>query len=125
MSFNPIVIVGGEPKSIFLEIFLKAIKRKKKNSNPIILICSKNILQKNIEKFNHRLTFNELNKNYTNLDYKKINLINVEFKDFSFSSKKINYKSNLYLKKSFDIALKMKKINCSGLINGPVSKKTF
>ena len=30
MSFNPIVIVGGEPKSVFLELFLKAIKKKKK-----------------------------------------------------------------------------------------------
>ena len=29
MNFNPIIIVGGEPQSIFLEIFLKAIKKKK------------------------------------------------------------------------------------------------
>ena len=126
MSFNPIVIVGGEPKSVFLELFLKAIKKKKKNSRPIILITSKNILLKNIKKFNQKINFNELDKNFSNLNHKKINLVNVEFKGFSFSSKKIDYRSNLYLKKSFDIALKiMKKINCSGLINGPVSKKTF
>ena len=29
MNFNPIIIVGGEPQSIFLEIFFKAIKKKK------------------------------------------------------------------------------------------------
>ena len=27
MNFNPIIIVGGEPQSIFIEIFLKAIKK--------------------------------------------------------------------------------------------------
>ena len=30
MNFDPIVIIGGEPKSIFLEIFLKAIKKLNK-----------------------------------------------------------------------------------------------
>ena len=32
MNFSPIVIVGGEPQSIFLEIFLKAVKKKIKTS---------------------------------------------------------------------------------------------
>ena len=31
MSFNPIIIVGGEPQSIFIEIFIKAIQKLKKN----------------------------------------------------------------------------------------------
>ena len=39
MNFKPIIIVGGEPQSIFIEIFLKAIKRNL--PNPIILISSK------------------------------------------------------------------------------------
>ena len=43
MSFNPIIIIGGEPQSIFLEIFLKSIKKKKKVKNPIILISSKRL----------------------------------------------------------------------------------
>ena len=37
MSFNPIVIIGGEPQSVFIEILLKSIKRK---HLPIILISS-------------------------------------------------------------------------------------
>ena len=52
MSFNPIVIVGGEPQSIFLELILKTFNSKSSNfKRPIILISSKNILDKNIKKF--------------------------------------------------------------------------
>ena len=61
MNFSPIIIVGGEPQSIFLEIFLKAVK-KNKLKHPIILISSKNVLKKNIRKFNHNLKLNEVNK---------------------------------------------------------------
>ena len=52
MNFNPIVIVGGgEPQSIFIEIFFKSIK--KKIHHPIILISSKDLLKKNLKKFNY------------------------------------------------------------------------
>ena len=33
MNFNPIIIVGGEPQSIFIEIFLKAIKKIQTSNN--------------------------------------------------------------------------------------------
>jgi len=126
MSFNPIIIIGGEPKSVFLEIFIKAIKKLKKTYYPIILISSKDLLKKNMKKFNKNLKLNELNKDISNLKLEKINLIDVKFKNFSFSSKKITNKSNLYLTNSFKKALEIqKKINCVGLINGPISKKTF
>ena len=79
-----------------------------------------------MKKFNQNLIFNQLNKNFTNINSKKINLINIKYNKFSFSPKKITSRSNLYLEKSFKMALKvMKKIKCSGLINGPISKKTF
>ena len=29
MSYNPIIIIAGEPNSIFLEIFFKTLKKKK------------------------------------------------------------------------------------------------
>ena len=126
MNFNPILIIGGEPKSIFLEILLKTLKKLKKKDLPIILISSKDLLLKNMKKFNQNLIFNQLNKNFTNINSKKINLINIEYNKFSFYPKKITSRSNLYLEKSFKMALKvMKKIKCSGLINGPISKKTF
>ena len=126
MNFDPIVIIGGEPKSIFLEIFLKAIKKLNKISNPIILISSKYLLKKNMKKFNKYLKFHEPNKNFSNLSIKKINLVDIKYNNFSFSSKKITSKSNSYLSESFNKALQIiKKVNCAGLINGPISKKTF
>ena len=48
MNYKPIIIVAGEPDSIFLEIFFKTSKKNKFKS-PIILIASKNLLQKNIK----------------------------------------------------------------------------
>ena len=42
MNFKPILIVPGEQKSIFFEIFFKSIKKKKVIS-PLVLICSKKI----------------------------------------------------------------------------------
>ena len=44
-NYKPILIVSGDPKSIFLEIFFKTLK-KKKIKNPIILIVNKKILIK-------------------------------------------------------------------------------
>ena len=51
MKNKPIIIVAGEPKSIFFEIFFKAIRRKKYKS-PIILICCKKILINQMKKNN-------------------------------------------------------------------------
>tara|TARA_B100000886_G_scaffold193278_1_gene133143 strand:- start:564 stop:1532 length:969 start_codon:yes stop_codon:yes gene_type:complete len=126
MSSNPIIIIGGEPQSIFLEIFLKAIKKLKRQKKPIILISSKDILKKNIKKFNNNIKINELDNNYSNLKLKSINLVNIDYKNFSFSNRKITSRSNLYLNNSFIKAIDiLKKKNCSGLINGPISKKYF
>ena len=88
MNFKPIIIVGGEPQSIFIEIFLKAIKRNL--PNPIILISSKKILKKNMKKFKYNLKINELNRNFSNLSKERINLINIDYNKFTFSKKK-NY----------------------------------
>ena len=123
MNFNPIIIVGGEPQSIFIEILLKAIK---KTSKPIILISSKTILKKNIKRFNYRLKFNELNNDLSNIKKKKINLIDINYKKFSFSKKIITTESNEFIEVSFNKALELvKNIKCAGIINGPISKRTF
>ena len=37
MKNKPIIVVAGEPNSIFLEIFFKTMKKKIKH--PIVLIC--------------------------------------------------------------------------------------
>ena len=66
MNFKPIVIVAGEPNSIFFEIFLKTIKNNKFKS-PIILICSKKLLFKQAKILNQKVKFNEINKNITSI----------------------------------------------------------
>ena len=49
MNYKPILLVAGEPNSIFLEIFFKAIKIKKFKS-PLILIASHNLLKLQMKK---------------------------------------------------------------------------
>ena len=123
MNFNPIIIVGGEPQSIFIEILLKAFKKIRK---PIILISSKTILKKNIKRFNYRLNFNELKNDLSNIKKGKINLIDINYKKFSFSKKIITTESNEFIEVSFNKALELvKNIKCAGIINGPISKRTF
>ena len=127
IKIKPIIIVAGEPYSIFLEIFFKSIKRYK-YKKPIILIVSKNLLISQMKKLNYNFKINLLNKDYLNFDNlnnKKINIINVDFY-FKKTFDKISKKSNEYINQSFQIALKILKDNdCCGLINGPISKKNF
>ena len=47
---NNIIIVPGEPKSIFFEIFFKAIKILNPKS-PLILICNKELLIKETKRY--------------------------------------------------------------------------
>ena len=51
MNYKPIIIVAGEPNSIFFEIFLKVLKKNTFKS-PIKLIASKELLQKQVKFFN-------------------------------------------------------------------------
>ena len=53
MSYKPILVVAGEPKSVFFEIFFKAVKAKKFKS-PIVLIASREIIKKEIKKYNYK-----------------------------------------------------------------------
>jgi 4-hydroxythreonine-4-phosphate dehydrogenase len=126
MKFKPILIVAGEPNSIFFEIFLKTIKKNKFRS-PIILIASKKILEKHIKYFKYNIRFKEINfkKDIKKIYPDIINLINVEYNQKRIFEN-ISKRSNTYIKKSFDIAIQilMKGIT-NKFINGPISKKTF
>ena len=127
MNSKPIIVVAGEPYSIFLEIFFKT-KKKCTFKKPIILIASKKLVYLQMKKLGFNFDLNLIN--FDKLDFKslkknQINLIDVNFK-FNKIFDKISDKSNSYINKSFDIALKiLKEENCSGLINGPISKKYF
>ena len=127
MGKKPIVIVGGEPNSIFLEIFFKSIKANSYKS-PLIIVVSKKLLQEQMIKLGFSFKINDIDikfKNFSKLDNKKINLINVDY-NFKKCFEKISSKSNKYINKTFLIALKiMKKNKFSKFINGPISKKYF
>ena len=127
MNYSPILIVGGEPNSIFLEIFFKTLKFKKIKS-PVILITSEEILKKQMKKLNFKKKIKLLDyKNFQNekLDNKSINLINIDFKQKK-AFEKISSKSNKFIEKSFLMAFKiLKEKKIYKFINGPISKKTF
>ena len=49
MNYKPILIVAGEPNSIFLEIFFKSIQGHQYKS-PLIIIASKKLLEQQMKK---------------------------------------------------------------------------
>tara|TARA_Y100000992_G_C21262383_1_gene492006 strand:+ start:167 stop:1111 length:945 start_codon:yes stop_codon:yes gene_type:complete len=120
MIIKPIIIVAGEPKSIFFEIFFKTIGNNNFKS-PLVLIASLKILKSQIKKFKLRkkielIELNDLNK--IKLNNKSINLIDIPFN----SSKK----SNLYVNDCFEIAFRiLKKGITNKFLNGPIKKSKF
>ncbi|MDA8766043.1 4-hydroxythreonine-4-phosphate dehydrogenase PdxA [Candidatus Pelagibacter bacterium] len=127
MSYSPILIVSGEPNSVFLELFFKVLKKDKIKS-PIILISSKKLLTLQMQKFEFKKKIKLLQvsklKSYK-LDNKTINLIDVNYNPGK-AFEKISKKSNIFIKNSFDLAFQIiKKNNIHKFINGPISKKQF
>ena len=127
MSCKPIIIVAGEPNSIFLEIFFKSLIFKKYKS-PLIIVCSKNLLQEQMKKLKFNYKINIIDKDFAKLDAlnnKQINLVDVNY-NFKRCFEKISNKSNDYIKNCFDIALEiLKRDKLTKFINGPISKKYF
>ena len=127
MSCKPIIIVAGEPNSIFLEIFFKSLKFKKYKS-PLIIVCSKKLLQEQMKKLKFSYKINIVDKDFAKLDTlnnKQINLVDVNY-NFKRCFEKISNKSNDYIKNCFDIALEiLKRDKLTKFINGPISKKHF
>tara|TARA_B100001059_G_scaffold175860_1_gene176234 strand:+ start:190 stop:1149 length:960 start_codon:yes stop_codon:yes gene_type:complete len=126
VNYKPIIIVPGEPNSIFFELFFKVIKKKIKS--PIILIASEKLIKKQAKILKEKINFSitdesSIIKKKNNLN--KINLIDVNFNQTTGFSK-ITTKSNHYIASCFDTAIKLLKNNVTNkLLNGPISKKTF
>ncbi len=124
---NSILIAHGEPNSIFSEIFFKSLKSKK-SKNPIILISSKKIIEKQMRVLNFKFKIKKLDPNnlkLNKLNNKFINLINIDY-DQKKPFQKISGKSNKFIKDCFEIAFKIiKKEKITKFINGPISKKHF
>lgn len=127
MNNLPIIVIGGEPNSIFSEIFVKSFKHSKKNK-PIILFISYKLFLDQLNKLklkcNHHIIKTNKIKN-ADLFKNKINIFNIDYK-FNEPFEKISAKSNAYISECFKFALDYAKNNkISGLINGPISKKFF
>ena len=127
MKIKPIILVAGDPKSIFFEILFKSLK-KRKYLSPLILICNKELLLSQMKYFNFKkkiklfrleeLKFAKLNNTF-------LNLINVKCENsLLYSSDLRDHKR--YIDKSFDIAFSIIKKKLSHkLINGPINKSRF
>ena len=99
MVKKPIIIVGGEPNSVFLEIFFKSLKTNIYKS-PLIIIISKKLLQEQMKKLDFYFKINDIDKelkDFSKLTNKKINLINVDYK-FKKCFEIITSKSNEYIR---------------------------
>tara|TARA_B100001175_G_scaffold313991_1_gene322524 strand:- start:71 stop:1045 length:975 start_codon:yes stop_codon:yes gene_type:complete len=125
---KPILIVLGEPNSIFSELLFKVFKSKssQKVNRPLVIIGSEKLLKAQMKALKYFINIKKIkfSKN-TKLNKKCINIIDVEY-DFKKAFEKISYNSEKYINNCFKIALKLlkKKLAC-GLINGPISKTHF
>ena len=127
MKNKPIILVAGEPNSIFFEIYFKAIKKNIYKS-PLILICCKRLLLKQMKFFNFKKRLKELKISELEnirIDNKTINIIDIKLQ--KSSNIKIQDKlSNIYINQSFNTAFQLiKKKITKKFINGPINKKTF
>ena len=128
MINKPILLVAGEPNSIFLEIYFKVLKFERIKS-PLILIASHQLLKLQMKKLGYKKKIKILHEeNFIKkkLDNKAINLINIDYKNDNKAFQKISSKSNNYINDCFKIAFKIIKAGITNkFINGPITKKSF
>ena len=126
MKINNILIVLGEPQSIFSEILFKYFSSKKflKNKKKIILIGNIKILQKQIKQLKFNFNLKSV-KSINDAKNNELNIININYNNKKIFSK-ISSNSTKYISSCFKIALKLVQDNKeSVLLNGPISKKHF
>ena len=127
MNSEIILIVAGEPNSVFSEILFKSLN-KLNCKKPIVLICSFTLLklQKTKLKFKKKIKLIDFKKlNNLKLDNKSINLIDVEYNQKK-AFQKISTRSSRYIENCFKIAFKLiKEEKIIRFINGPISKEHF
>ena len=127
MKSKPILIVAGEPNSIFFEILFKVYK-KKKFKKPLILIASYKLLNLQMKKLKFKKKIKILDETKIQeykLDNNSINLVNINYNQEK-AFQRISNRSNNYIKNCFDSALRIISKGISDkMINGPISKKNF
>ncbi len=123
---TPLAIIAGEPNSISSEIIFKSWKlRGQYTHKPLFIIGSILLLNLQKKKLKYRIKIKKINKNF------KINELNgteLPVYDIKYNQKKpfekISNKSNKYIFKCFDVAIKfVKDKKILGFINCPISKE--
>ena len=124
----PIAIIAGEPNSISSEIIFKSwLIIKKFTHRPILVIGNIELLNIQKKRMKFKISIKEVNKNFKNADLygNKLPVYNVNYKQKKIFQK-ISTKSNNYIFKSFDVAMKLiKSKKILGFINCPIHKETI
>ena len=125
MKIDKILIILGEPNSVFSEVLFKYFKKTKLNSikKNIILIGSYELIIKQMKILNYQFKINLISK-IRNSKKNKINMINVNYK-FKNAFSQISTKSNSYIVNCFDLALKIIKTNKNYFAEWSNFKKTL
>ena len=125
---KPIAIIAGEPNSISSEIIFKSwINRKKYFHKPFFVIGSFNLLNLQKKKLNYKIKLKQIDIDFKikDLNSNELPIYNVDYKQ-NKAFEKISSKSNKYIFKCIDMAIKFVKIKKSlGFINCPVSKESL
>ena len=121
-----IAIIAGEPNSISSEIIFKSwLIRKQYPHKPLFIIGSIWLLNLQKKKLNYKIKIKKIDNNFTINDLKsnELPVFDIEYKQ-KRPFEKISSKSNNYIFKCFNLAIKLfesKKI--LGFINCPISKE--
>ena len=121
-----IAIIAGEPNSISSELIFKSWQlRKQYNHKPFFIIGSVQLLNLQKKKLNYQIKIMKIDNNFKISDLKsnELPVYNIEYKQKK-TFEKISNKSNEYILKCFNLAIKLvesKKI--LGFINCPISKE--
>ena len=117
-NYSPTLVISGDVKSVFLEIFFKSFKTAKR---PLVLIVCKKVLKKQMKLLGYKFDLNEIFEQ--NVFKIKLNNKFINFIDVPRNNKKDEKK---YLENCFNISLKILKKNKNiSIINGPINKEKF
>jgi len=125
---RPLAIIAGEPNSISSEIIFKSWKLKKQYAHkPWFIIGSIRLLNSQMKKLKYKIKIKKINNDFTISDLSGIELPVYDIEYIQKKSfEKISNKSNKYIFKCFDVALKfVKDKKILGFINCPVSKESL
>ena len=124
MNSKNILIVLGEPFSVFSEIIAKYFTHNSNFNFKIIIIGNLALLKRQLKKLNYSIHLNKI-KSVGESKKKVINIIDINFENKKTFSN-ITNSSNIYMENCFNKSLEILKKNKDFiLINGPVSKKSF